>query len=348
MPNFTKINTRSPRFLSVTGTAGEPTSVELKLWNDPDTEPATVTKILSKPIPSSNLTTVDYDISPYIREFISYTDLDVVTGLTATDVSSYAYCEAVVKLDGVIQSTNYFIGYNGYGYFEDGYNPILDANVMLTEGTYYTLSGANNGALFYFQEGGLGEIWSATYVCLDGVTANETITLTEENGHIPYVAPTHIGNGGSTLTISKDTVVQNTFTFKEVCEPKYTPIVCDFINKFGAWQTVIFFKVSKSKMTMSNTAYNMMPESVDYSVSKSINQTFNTQGKESITLNTGWVLEAYNDVMKQMLLSNEVRLDKRPVTVNTKSLDLFTSINERNINYTLTFNYANSIINTIQ
>ena len=92
----------------------------------------------------------------------------------------------------------------------------------------------------------------------------------------------------------------------------------------------------------------MMPDSVDYSVSKNIRQTFNTNGQESISVNTGWVREGYSEVIKQLLLSNTIRLDNKPVVINTKSVDLFTSINERNINYTLEFNYANNIINTIQ
>ena len=345
---FTKINTRSPFFVSQTEVVGETITVHLFLWNESGSEPSTPTKILSKPIPSSTVLTVDFDISPYINAYIEHTVFTPVSTLTATDEDSYSYCRVrVYKSSSSANLQNlYFIGYKGYGYFEDGMNPVGQVNIMLDEGEYYCKTNSNNGGLYYHQDDAAA--WSATHVSLDGTTASVTNALTLDNGYIPYIPTTHLNTGGSILTIKKDTVIQRTFTFREVCEPKYTPLVCDFVNRYGVWQTIIFFKVSKSKIAIENIAFNMMPTDVDYSTSKNIRQTFNTNGQESITVNTGWVLEHYSEVMQQLLLSNTIRLDNRPVIAVTKSLDMFTSINERNINYTLDFNYANPIINNIQ
>lgn len=350
MPNYTKINTRSPYMISQTGvSAGQTVQLNIYLHSEGGSEPGSPTKVLSKPIPSATLLRVNFDISPYLRQLTSHTAFTPITALTATASANYVYCKAVLSLAGVVQSTSYFIGYKGYGYFSDGFNPVLDANIMLDEGEYYLLKNQNNGALYYFQEQGLANDWDATYVCLDGTTANVDIDLNgQENGYIPYIPATHKNNGGSTLKIFKDSVLQKTFTFTEVCENKYTPLVCDFVNKYGVWQTIIFFKVSKSKINTTSNSFNMMPSSVDYNTSKNITQTFNTNGQESITVNTGWVREGYSDVMQQILLSDTIRLDGKPVVVNTKSLDMFTSINERVINYTLDFNYANNIVNNIQ
>jgi hypothetical protein len=91
-----------------------------------------------------------------------------------------------------------------------------------------------------------------------------------------------------------------------------------------------------------------MPSSVSYNTSKNITQVFNVNGQESITVNTGFVREGYGDVLKQLLLSEIIRLDNRPVNVNTKSLNIQKSINDGLINYTLEFQYANPIINNIQ
>ena len=347
--SYTKINTRSPYFVSFTASANDAILVELRIWNGADGDkPAAAQKTLSKPIPSTTVTTVDFDISPYINAYIEHTILTDVTGLTATPITEYARCEVKVYKNTVLQGakTEELIAYKGYGYFEDGMNPVGQANVMLDEGEYYTLTNQNNGALYYHEDD--ASAWTATYTCLDGTTAAVNVSLNIENGHIPYITPTHLNNGGSILKIFKAGALERTFTFREVCEAKYTPLVCDFINRYGVWQTITFFKVSKSKMTSTETVFNMMPSSVDYSVSKNIRQTFNTNGQESIKVNTGWVREGYSEVIKQLLLSNTIRLDNKPVVINTKSVDLFTSINERNINYTLDFNYANNIINTIQ
>ena len=96
---------------------------------------------------------------------------------------------------------------------------------------------------------------------------------------------------------------------------------------------------------MTNTEYNLMPESVDYNVKKNVRQVFNVNGAEKITVNTGWVFESYSEVMKQLMLSEKILLDDKPVIIETKSLELQKNINDRNINYNLSFKYANPALN---
>tara|TARA_R110002020_G_scaffold283158_1_gene498899 strand:+ start:21189 stop:22253 length:1065 start_codon:yes stop_codon:yes gene_type:complete len=350
---YTKINVRSPYMLSQAGSAAnQPVQLDLYLHNGGGSEPASASYTLSKVTTTASLLTVYFDISPYLKSYISHTSLTPVTGLTATAGSTMCYCKAVLKLSGVVQSTTYLVGYDGYGYFANGMNPALDLNIMLDEGEYYMYKNQNYGALFYYQDSDITSPavdWDAKYVCLDGTTADVDIDLnTQDNGHIPYITPTHKNNGGSTLKIFKDSSLYKTFTFTEVCETKYTPVVCDFVNKYGVFQTIIFFKVSKSKINIIDNKYKMMPSTPNYNTSKNINQRFNINGQESITVNTGFVREGYSDVMQQILLSEIIRLDGKPVIPNTKSLDMHKSINERLINYSLTFDYANNIINTIQ
>ena len=338
--------------VSTSGTAGGQTiKVELFIHQSGGSEPATATYSLSKPIPSDTVLTVNFDISPYLKSYISHTSLTPVTGLTATAAANYVYCKVVVTNPTASVADQYLIGYNGYGYFEDGYNPVLDAHIMLDEGEYYMYKNQNYGALFYSIDSDVSpaQDWDAKYVCLDGTTADVDINLnTQDNGYIPYITPTHKNNGGSTLKIFKDSSLYKTFTFTEVCEPKYTPVICDFVNRFGVWQTIVFFKASRSEINIVDNKYNMFPSSPNYNTSKNIQQTFNVNGQEKITVNTGWVPESYSGVIQQLLLSQTIRLDGKPVIANTKSLGLLKGINDKNLNYTLSFNFANHIINTIQ
>mgnify|MGYP003144645412 CR=1 FL=1 len=349
---YTKINTRSPYMITQAGTsAGQLIQVELYIHQSGGSEPASATFNLSKPVPSSSLLNVFFDISPYLKSYISHTSLTPVTGLTVTSAANYVYCKAIVKRAGVQQQELYLIGYNGYGYFENGSNPVLDAHIMLDEGEYLLFKNQNNGALFYSidSDASPAEDWDAKYVCLDGTTADVDINLnTQDNAYIPYITPTHKNNGGSTLKIFKDSSLYKTFTFTEVCEPKYTPVVCDFVNKYGVWQTIIFFKVSKSTIVTDSSKFNLMPSSVNYNTSKNITQNFNVNGQETITVNTGFVREGYSDVIQQILLSETIRLDGRPVVPNSKSVDLQKHINDKLINYRMTFDYAHHIINNIQ
>jgi len=90
-----------------------------------------------------------------------------------------------------------------------------------------------------------------------------------------------------------------------------------------------------------------MPSSLDYNVGSNIKQSFNTNGNDSISCNTGWVNDNYGEVIKQLMLSEEVRLDNVPVKVMSKSTDLKLGINDKNINYKIDFAYSFNTLNYI-
>ena len=346
MPTYNPLFSRSPFFEQQTGTAAQEVKVELYIWNDPASEPATPTYTLSKPIPSANALTVTFDVSPYIREYIKHTNYTEVTTDTAANVNEYCRCTIKTYLDSVLQLTSYKICFNGYGYFEDGYNPTLTTTVPpphLTEGTYYVSDTGNTGGLYYNDNQVV--TWEARYTGLStaGVTL---ITLANEVGYIPYVHSSYVGEGNK-LEIIRNTVVIATYTFEEVCEQKYTIYNCDFVNRYGAWQRLIFFKASQKDMAMKNTEFNLMPDSVNYNTYDNIKQSFNTNAQESITVNTGWVVEGYSEVMKELLLSEKILLNNEPVKLTTKNVRLQTHLNDKTINYNVKFDYANEMLNYI-
>ena len=61
------INARSPYFISITGSTN--TTLQLYVWNG-STEPASPTYSFTKAAPSATQTESNYDITPYIREYI--------------------------------------------------------------------------------------------------------------------------------------------------------------------------------------------------------------------------------------------------------------------------------------
>jgi hypothetical protein len=341
----TSINIRSPRMVTQTGVANDSIKVELFLWNDPDSVPVNPTYTLEKPIPSSIVTQCDFDIAPYCRNYIEHISYVEVTSDTAAPVGEYCYCNVKVYKNGVLQTgggsyTYEFICFDGFGYYADGGNP-AHGNEFLTDGSYYVNATGNSGGVFYYDDQSV--TWEAKYTGLStgGVT---TVTLGEVVGYVPYVHTSYVGEGNK-LEILENSVVQNTFYFYEQEECKYETINCDFVNMHGAWQRIVFFKASKSSFTMSNTEYDLLPDDVSYNTLRNVRQVFNVNGQETITVNTGWVFESYSDVMKQLLLSEKILLNNEPVVVESKSLELQKNINNKNINYNLTFRYANPVLN---
>jgi hypothetical protein len=337
------INVRSPKIISATGVANDDIRAEIFLWNDPASQPATPNFILEKPIPSSIITECHFDISPYCRGFIEHINYVEVTTDTAANVNEYAYCHVDVYRNGVLLLASFdynFICFDGFGYHAEGANPAHTQ--FLSDGDYYVNAVGNSGGVYYYDDQSV--TWEARYTDLAAGGTTTTITLANEVGYIPYVHLSYLTTGNK-LEIIRDSVVQNTYYFYVQSECKYETINCDFVNKFGAWQRLVFFKASQESFAMSNSEYNLMPEDIDYNVKRNVRQVFNVNGMDKITVNTGWVFESYSEVMKQLLLSEKILLDDKPVNVDTKSLELQKNINNRNINYNLSFKYSNPTLN---
>ena len=339
------IYTRSPRMIQVSGTNGQDTKVELYIFNSPDLPPSSPSYTLTKPIPSTLITECVYNISPFIKRFISHSSFIEPAAPIAIPVNEYCYCYVKVYLDGVLQGsgsyTYEFICFNGYGYNIDGYNPAPPYSLM-TEGTYYTEENNGYGGLQVFNPLD-GTTFEVKYTSLvSGLST--TLPLSLEVSKMPNVYPSYLSEGNK-VEVLRDSVAQSTYYFKPICEHKYTALKCDFVNRSGAWQRLVFFKASKEEFKMTNKEFNLMPENVDYDLDANVRQVFNVNGEKSITVNTGWVNDDYSEVIKELLLSEKIILNSKPVILKTKGIELQESINKNNINYKVQFNYSSPELN---
>lgn len=338
---------RSPYIVEIVGTLNDSTKVELFIWNNSGSIPASPNYTLEKPIISTAVGKAQYDVSPYIREFISH-DTYTETNIEATaDSEEYCFCSVKAYKNGVLQTgggayTEELICFDGYGYHEEGQNPVTSQGVLLDEGTYLISDTGNPGGIYRTDVGTTG-IWSVLYT---GLNTGGTVTFNLSTGvtYIPYTyAP--LTQEPVRVEIKLGGFTQFTYKFIPTCEDKYTAHNCDFVNKYGVWQRIVFFKASRKNYEMSNTSYNLMPADTNYDTTEARKRVFNVNGVDKITVNTGWVEESYSDVIKQLMNSETIKLDNKPVNILTKSIELQEGINKNNINYTLDFEYAYNAIN---
>lgn len=144
-----------------------------------------------------------------------------------------------------------------------------------------------------------------------------------------------------------------TYTYELVCEPKYTPVLVTFINRYGVSDAVTFFKVSSRAGAFSRSNYMPQLNGSSYSTSQQVQvQNFDVNSKEVITLNTGWVDENYDDVIREILMSEKVSINYEGSTFTVNPSDTAMQyqkhINDRNINYTLSFEIAWDIRNNVR
>jgi len=132
-----------------------------------------------------------------------------------------------------------------------------------------------------------------------------------------------------------------------VCEPKYTPYQVSFVNRYGVADFITFFKASTEQGTFTNDQYKRSIYQDGFttpSLQVGQYQDFNVNSRNSITMNTGWVDEDYDDVIEDILMSENcaILINGSWVSANPQrgSIQYQKEINQKNINYTLTFDVA--------
>lgn len=343
---------RSPYIVEINETGQIETKIELFLWNGNTTPmPSSPAYTLSKKIPASNAPATYYDLSPYIREYINHNTRQTITSANAVTPSEQ-WCWVGIKKFKKISTSFIQVGttttlrsYEGYGWNYEGMNPNL-SRVHLNQGTYY----------YYYDGGGdIGHITiegitgdSVNYIDLVTGASSSTSFGTANVKDFPRVHAGYQDNGNKVEISNSGTIVWEAY-FIPKNECKYTPVRVDFVNKFGAWQTEFFFKASNQTINVENTEYNLMPSVYpDYNPVEGQRKVFNANGKESIRVNSDWVNDEYADTIKQIMLSERIVIDyNQPAKINTKSMELFKSINTKMINYQLDFEFAYDTINSV-
>jgi len=371
----TKINVRSPYYVKVAYAGLNYATIYLYVWTgDSSPSPAEPNYTLTKYRVGTNNYVV-FEISEYIKDF-----LVTQYGNYSTDVVWVKYGYAIYNESGSSinggGSAN-MLGVDGYGYFEDGVNPQLSQQLLQSNTIIYynegqdivfpvwaefipTISITSDSGADVFWEA-VEDFWQTYDVSWGYITS--PINVDDDgntNQKIQYIRITLSEElqDGDTITIASrlEGGPTTTITLEEICEPRYTPLNIIFYNKFGALQNVWFFKKSTTTLNVRNENYkrSIMDFSSTPTYSEQAHQvkTFNANGREVLQANTGFIDEQYNEVIKQLMLSEEVWVDNGtdvlPIRPINNSLTFKTAVNDKLINYTMDFEYAFDKINNIR
>jgi hypothetical protein len=368
------VKVRSPFIIQINETAQIGSKIEIFIWNYGSSAPATPTYTLSKPIPTTNQRLTSYNVSNFVKEYID--------NIKATYVPFYGEVEQNnewaffqikrYKLIGTtytLLDTIDYVGVNGFTNYTDGIQNPSEVKLLLLSNPninnyYYSNTSYPNTLTQYFNllidkpttntttidvkyERIDGPVYSITNNLAIGYAGifnfAEPITPVKADGNFINgckVTITYTPATGSAI------ILPSFFTYP-VCEPKYTPVLCDFVNRYGGWQTITFFKAQTNNITAKSDDYKLMPKEVDYNVFRGQSKSFNFNGSQNVILNTGWVDENYSELITDLLLSETVLLDQKPVNLKTQSSELKTKVKNRLINYTIEFEYNYNLINDV-
>lgn len=332
-----KIFIRSPYFIEVDEVAQTSAKIEVFLWNKGTTEPTDANYTFTKQVPSATQTKLSWNISNLAKGFIKPIAPVTVLVPTEEDVNTWCYMKVKRYSDDVLLDTETFVCLNGYTQYLDGYNQsTTDAVVKLFNlDIKKYISGDKTSYI---------NVWfdssPETYYWLNG---EGSILIDDDN----YLYKIPINNSGVNILINQDNDVIFIYNSEQLCEPKYTPITCKFINGFGGWEFLTFFKANSQGIDVKSKDYNLLPSSIDYNPLQGQKQRFNFQGTQKIKCNTGWVDENYSDLIQDLLLSEVVLLDNKPAIVKSQSFDIKTHLKDKNINYEIDFEFNYGLINDV-
>jgi hypothetical protein len=172
------------------------------------------------------------------------------------------------------------------------------------------------------------------------------------------------GFTGGTVTITDglNKSLSQVITLEEIACTKFTPFRVIFYNRFGALQDIIFSKKSIKQLEVDfdrfkRSTINFNESTFSYDTYKAQKQRIDIQGTESITLNTDFLDEDISNPIQELLVSQQIWIDENiantqtsisPVIIKTSNVEFKTSVNNKVVNYTIDFEFANDKIQDIR
>jgi len=142
-------------------------------------------------------------------------------------------------------------------------------------------------------------------------------------------------------------------TIVPIQECKYPTNKLIFKNKLGVEEDLWFFKKSTHNISTKRESFraNTLSSYISGDKSKHSHSSYNLNGRQTMSLNTGFIPESFKENIKQLMLSEKVWImvgdDKLPITIKDSDMELKTSLNEKLINYEIEIEFAYDIINNI-
>lgn len=351
------INTRSPHFLSVSNANLATATLDIEIYTGNETTgySGTPQYSLSKKI-ILNTTKISFEISELIRDYLD------ITFEGDYDSSAENFCKWVrttlTAFDGngvqLSQSISTDLAFESYGYFEDGANYSFEYEGLLMSNSEMFIESGDEIKIPIQTD---RTVTAKFYDSNNGILNTETFTLSDQSqDKVVYASYTDNQAVKATIQYTGDTGSEtSTIKITQLSECKFTPYKTTFINKFGVLQDLYFFKKSVEKMTTKRESYkaNTLTSSNTYNTYNHTKRDFNIEANESVSLSSGFVNESYNEVFKQMMLSEKVWITNTnnqvyPINIKTSNITFKTSVNDRLVEYTIEFDNSYNVLNDIR
>ena len=139
-------------------------------------------------------------------------------------------------------------------------------------------------------------------------------------------------------------------TFDVVCTQKYPNIRIKWKNRYGQFDYMNFNMVNRQSFSTERKSYQPQLGSwegttLSYQNYDSANLAYIVDSKQGIVVNSNWLPETYNEILKQLLVSDEIYWVQNestdsvmPITITTQNIVFKTGVVDKLIQYQFEFN----------
>lgn len=137
-----------------------------------------------------------------------------------------------------------------------------------------------------------------------------------------------------------------------VCNQKYPNVRIKWKNRYGQFDFIDCNMISRESFQTEKRTYQPQIGSWDsrileYQEYDTSVQNYVTDSKQGLSVNTNWMPENWNEVLKQLLVSDEIywiynqsNNNVRPLTIRTSNVTFKTGVVDKLIQYQLDFDYG--------
>ena len=282
---------------------------------------------------------------------------------------NYNYLSASVRLSGSntpLITSGLYKALDGYALFPEPINQNVPSKSLywplMTDGPVsQSVLPTDIGSIgTYVGVTGATQPTQVRYTKIGGSSSNIAVTSTTSSmGQITRVplAPSQSGfpltvTDGDAYTIQAytgSTALGNPLYFEVECAYKYTPVRIMWKNRYGQFDYQNFYKANYKTFGTDQRTYQPQLGSWDatsltYNTAQNNTQRYIVNTNELLEVNSDWLPENFNEIYKQLLVSDEIYwiYDQasnfvKPLAVTTNSVRFKTGVNDKLIQYTVAF-----------
>jgi len=158
--------------------------------------------------------------------------------------------------------------------------------------------------------------------------------------------------GFSVQAYNASTPLGTPIKYDIVCNQKYPNVRIKWKNRFGQFDWMNFDMVNRQSFSTQRKTYQPTlgtweSSTFGYQNYDTANQAYIVDSKQTIIVNSNWLPEAYNDILKQLLVAEEIYWvydeandDVRPITIITENIQFKTGVVDKVIQYQFEFQYG--------